>query len=60
MVNENLDFYLNLYTIPSLDLVRVIKFPTKDLARYNKFFYFFLFFFFFFFFLNIMLIVSIY
>jgi len=32
MVNENLDFYLNLYTIPSLDLVRVIKFPTKDLA----------------------------
>lgn len=34
-LNENLEIYMNFYSIPNLDLVRVTKFPTNDLASFE-------------------------
>ncbi|OUM57022.1 hypothetical protein PIROE2DRAFT_65240, partial [Piromyces sp. E2] len=35
VLNENLELYINIYSIPNLDLIRVIKYPTNDLASYE-------------------------
>eukprot|EP00833_Pecoramyces_ruminatium_P004418 jgi/Orpsp1_1/1178450/evm.model.c7180000065344.1 len=34
-LNENLEIYMNFYSIPNLNLVRIAKFPTNDLASFD-------------------------
>ncbi|ORX51762.1 WD40 repeat-like protein [Piromyces finnis] len=35
ILNENLELYINIYSIPNLALYRVIKYPTNDLASFE-------------------------
>ncbi|KAG4088870.1 WD40 repeat-like protein [Neocallimastix lanati (nom. inval.)] len=35
-LNEDLEIYMNFYSIPKLNLVRITKFPTNDLASFDS------------------------